>query len=115
MIDQIATLFCKLGKADKVTAMNVLAHLLPTSGVNFDVYEEQSLEHTIDMLQRALILHEYTGPSEEQLLKHVALLGITETAIAEEVDEPSYVNPDRDQVPNKVKETAPEPNFEPAE
>lgn len=113
MIDQIATLFCKMSKAERVTALNVLAHILPTTGVNFEKTEEESLEHTIEMLQKALILHEYTGPSQEDLMKHVALLNINE--IAEQVDEPSYVDPDRDQKPVKKKEEVTEPNFEPAE
>lgn len=113
MIDQLATLFCKMSKAERVTALNVLAHILPTTGVNFDKTEEESIEHTIDMLQKALILHEYTGPSQEELMKHVALLNLSE--IAEEVDEPSYVDPDRDQTRVKKKEEVTEPNFEPAE
>lgn len=110
MIDQIATLFCKMSKAERVTALNVLAHILPTTGVNFDKTEEESIEHTIDMLQKALILHEYTGPSQEELMKHVALLNLSE--IAEEVDEPSYVDPDREISPKKTTELVPEPDFE---
>lgn len=116
MIDQIAELFVKLPKDQQIHTLNVLAHLLPTAGVNYNSEEEGNIEHVISMLQKALTLNEYVGPSREKLLAQAKLLVTlySPEEIAEMADEPgaTYVNPDKGT--EEVSEEAEIPNLEEA-
>jgi hypothetical protein len=98
MIKQIAELFIALPRVEQIRALNVLAHLLPTSGVDYTEEENHSIEHTIDMLQNAISINEYTGPSREQLMAKVKLIQLEIEEFAETADEPgiTYINPDQE-------------------
>lgn len=117
LFSDIAQKFAELTKEERVLLLNMLIHVLPTKGVDFQKNEEDSIEHCISMLQNVLSIQQYSGPPEEVLLKRIELIDIEAfkaNTVAEEVEGPgaTYVNPDVEigeevEPPKKVQPTVP--------